>query len=68
MDWKEILRRRLATPSTSPNSEFGRSRPLREPGPRDLGGDDGWGGTAPLVKPLLTKEAAWDVVERSRGV
>ena len=40
MDWKEILRRRLATPSTSPHSEFGRSRLLRDPGPkhRELGG------------------------------
>ncbi|EPY79772.1 serine/threonine-protein phosphatase 2A regulatory subunit B subunit gamma [Camelus ferus] len=33
MDWKEILRRRLATPNTGPNSEFGRGGPQRQPGP-----------------------------------
>lgn len=70
MDWKEILRRRIATPNTGPNSEFGRGRPQREPGSKlrevvgRMDGEEQHLGAVPFasVKPLLTKEADWDVV------
>lgn len=42
MDWKDVLRRRLASPNTDPKSEFRRDRPPDSPpGARSGGGDDG---------------------------
>lgn len=73
MDWKEVLRRRLATPNIGPNSEFGRGCPRREPGPK-LEVEGEWEGQqlgaalSSSVKPRLTKQAESNVVSRSREV
>lgn len=60
MDWKEILRRRLAMPNTGPNSEFGRGRPQKEPGSKlpEVGG--GWAGAAPGSRAFLLGKASPD--------
>lgn len=42
MDWKDVLRRRLASPNTNPKSEFGRDRPLDSPPQARSGGQGEW--------------------------
>lgn len=74
MDWKEVLRRRLATPSNGPNSEFGKGRPRRAPGPDRPEAGAEWeeqplgAALSAAVKTRLRKQAGWEVAQRPREV
>lgn len=71
MDWKEVLRRRLATPNNGPNSESGKGRPRRQPGPHPLEAGAEWEGRrrgaalSAAVNTRPRKPAEWTVVQRS---